>query len=44
MSLYEQHEYDDDGDETFFCGSCGKEISQITYINGDVCHTCENGE
>ena len=27
-----------------FCGQCGDEIDQITYINGDVCYSCEEGE
>lgn len=43
MSLYNEYECDEDGEESFFCGQCGTEIDQITYLNGDVCNDCENG-
>lgn len=43
MNTWETHEYDDDdNEESFFCKGCGNQISQITYVNGDVCNECEN--
>jgi NADH pyrophosphatase NudC (nudix superfamily) len=43
MSLHNEYEYDEEYDEEyFFCGRCGDEVDQITYINGDVCNKCEN--
>lgn len=44
LRIRDTYECDEDGEETFFCSGCGDEIDQITYINGDVCHTCEEGE
>lgn len=42
MSLHNEYECDEEsGEESFFCGSCGNEVDQITYLNRDVCHTCE---
>ena len=44
LRLRDTYECDEDGEESFFCGQCGDEIDQITYINGDVCYSCEEGE
>ena len=31
-------------EETFHCEQCGSEIDQVTYVNNDLCHECEQGQ